>query len=447
MDDMKMNTHRDTVIEIFHAALQSADPYKAVVLHRDKIFSLYIKQNCSRLYVVGFGKAAIPMVKAVTDSAGEIISGGIAITLYGQIKQVEQIDTIKIYEAGHPLPDENGLRATAEIKKLLYNLDDRTLVVCLISGGGSALLVSPCAGVTLKEKHKITNLLLKAGADIYELNTVRKHISDVKGGKLAERAYPAQVLSLILSDVIHDRLDVIASGPTSPDRSTYSDALKVIEKYNLKNKMPASIMKVLSEGLLGLLAETPKEGNPVFEKVNNIIIGSNKTAIEAAAAKAIQFGFDTTVISAEIQGEASDAGRWLARQAIEVVERKKLESTKDAQKRPLCLISGGETTVTVTGKGLGGRNTELALAFALEIEGRNGITFLSAGTDGTDGPTNAAGAIVDGQTVGKAKSIGANPEQYLQNNDSYNFFKRVNDLFITGLTGTNVMDLQIVLID
>jgi len=443
---MKTDTHRDQIVKIFYAALQSADPYKAVALHTDTIYSLYENKSCSRLYVIGFGKAAIPMARAAAENTGEIINGGIVITTYGQIKQADTIDTIKIYEAGHPLPDANGVRATAEIEKLVRNLDDQTLVVCLISGGGSALLVSPYAGITLAEKQTATNLFLKAGADIYELNTLRKHISDVKGGRLAGIVYPAHIISLILSDVIGDRLDVIASGPTSPDRTTYSDALKVIEKYELTEKMPASVMKVLNRGSQGLLAETPKEGNPVFEKVENIIIGSNKNAIETAMTKATRFGFDTTVISTEIQGEARDAGRRLARQAIEAAKRRKEGSKAGDEKRPVCLISGGETTVTVTGKGRGGRNTELALAFAKEIEGRDDITFLSAGTDGADGPTDAAGAIVDGQTVAKAKTIGIDPEQYLRNNDSYNFFKRIADLFITGMTGTNVMDIQITLI-
>ncbi|OPY73875.1 MAG: putative hydroxypyruvate reductase [Syntrophorhabdus sp. PtaU1.Bin058] len=443
---MRMDTQREQVVRIFRAALQSADPYGAVALHTEAISSFYKNKNCNRLLVVGFGKAAVPMARALADNAGGLISSGIAVTTYGQIKQAVAVDRIKIHEARHPLPDANGVRATGEIKELVRNLDDRTLVVCLISGGGSALLVSPCAGITLEEKQAATNLLLRAGADIYELNTVRKHISDVKGGKLAGIAYPAHIISLILSDVIGDRLDVIASGPTSPDRTTYSDALKVIERYTLAEKMPSSVMKVLESGLQGLLAETPKEGNPVFEKVDNVIIGSNKGAIEAARAEATRLGFDAAVISAEIRGEARDAGRRLAREAIEVLERRKREPGTGDGKRPVCIVSGGETTVTVIGSGRGGRNTELALAFAEEIEGRDGITFLSAGTDGADGPTDAAGAIADGQTIAKARAIGVDPEQYLQNNDSYNFFKRIDDLLITGLTGTNVMDIQIALI-
>ena len=443
---MKMGTQREQAIKIFNAALQSADPYRAVALHAGAISSFYKDRNCSRLFVVGFGKASVPMAKALTDGVGGIISGGIIIAPYGQQTRPDEIDKIKICEARHPLPDENGWKATAGILNLLKDLDDRTLVVCLISGGGSALLVSPCSGITLEEKQKTTDLLLRSGANINELNSVRKHLSDVKGGRLAMKAYPAYMTSLILSDVIGNNLDVIASGPTSPDSTTYADALGVIKKYGLEEKTPARVMDILSKGSQGVIAETPKEGNAVFERVNNVIVGSNKSAIEAAMEAAARLGFDAAVLSAEVQGEARDAGRWLAKKAIEIIKRRKGEAGRGSEKRPVCLISGGETTVTVAGSGRGGRNTELALAFAEEIEGRDGITFLSAGTDGADGPTDAAGAFADGQTIARAKATGADPGQYLQNNDSYNFFKHIDGLFMTGLTGTNVMDIQITLI-
>jgi glycerate 2-kinase len=443
---MKIDTQRDQIVKIFNAALKSADPYSAVALHTGAISSLYKDKNLSRLYVVGFGKASVPMARSLADHAGEIISGGIIIGPYGQQGGTDKIDAIRVYEARHPLPDENGSKATAGILSLLNDLDDRTLVVCLVSGGGSALLVSPCNGITLEEKQETTGLLLKAGANISELNAVRKHLSDVKGGRLAMRAYPAHIISLILSDVIGDSLDVIASGPTSPDSTTYADALGMIRKYGLEEKVPASVINVLNKGLRGIIAETPKEGNPVFERVSNIIVGSNRNAIETAVAEAARLGFDTTVISTEIKGEAKDAGRWLARKAIEIAKRREKGLAAGDGKRSVCLISGGETTVTVTGNGRGGRNTELALAYAMEVENKSGITFLSAGTDGADGPTDAAGAIVDGQTAAKAKAIGVDPGQYLRNNDSYNFFKRIDELFMTGLTGTNVMDIQIALI-
>jgi glycerate 2-kinase len=340
------------------------------------------------------------------------------------------------------LPDENGLRATREVVQLLKSVDDRTLVLCLISGGGSALLVSPYDGITLEEKQKTTDLLLRAGADIFELNTVRKHISDVKGGRLAQTAYLAGILSLILSDVINDRLDVIASGPTAPDKTTYFDAVKTIEKYRLEEEIPENVMDLLNRGVQGLIPETPKEDNPVLQQVHHTIIGSNKMAINAAKKEAEALGYKATILSTKIQGEARNAARYLAKKAIET-----LHATQIADHEKLCLISGGETTVSVRGIGTGGRNMETALVFAREIEGMSGITFLSAGTDGTDGPTDAAGAIVDGQTVVKARRMGINPERDLENNDSYHFFKSIDELFITGPTGTNVMDLQIILLD
>jgi glycerate-2-kinase len=311
-------------------------------------------------------------------------------------------------------------------------------VVSLISGGGSALLVAPCNGITLSEKQRVTELLLKAGANINELNTIRKHISGVKGGRLAELAFPAKTLSLILSDVIGDRLDVISSGPTSPDKTTYQDALGVISKYNLTDRVPQKILSLLKDGVQGNLPETPKEGNPIFEKVENIIVGSNRMATDAARIKASELGFDASVISTEIQGEAKEVGSIFAKKAIEI--------RRSNVRKPICLIAGGETTVTVKGNGTGGRNMEMALSFALEIDGIDGITFLSAGSDGTDGPTDAAGAFADGQTVKMAKAKGLAPEVYLKNNDSYNLFDKINGLFITGPTGTNVMDIQIILI-
>lgn len=434
---MEQTTRKELATEIFYAALKAVDPYNAVKLYTDKIRSVYQNGSFKRLIVTGFGKAACSMSKAMEDNLGDLIDTGILITKYGH--SMSQESMIRIYEAGHPVPDENGLRGTEEIIKILKNADKNTLVVCLVSGGGSALLVSPYEGISLDEKQKITQLLLKAGVDIYELNTVRKHISKVKGGRLAEIAYPAKMISLVLSDVIGDRLDVIASGPTAPDKTTYNHAIGVLEKYKLTEKAPESVINMLGNGAKGLIPETPKDDNPVFEKVENIIIGSNIKALEAAKTKAESLGFKPEIISSEITGEARDVGKWLA----DIARSKRSNSSN----RLNCLISGGETTVTVKGNGMGGRNMELALAFAMEIECVEGITLLSAGTDGTDGPTDAAGAIVDGQTVKKAKTTGLNPEEYLNNNDSYNFFKKIDELLVTGPTGTNVMDIQIMVIE
>ncbi|MCX8110271.1 MAG: glycerate kinase [Syntrophorhabdaceae bacterium] len=426
---------------IFNAAISSVNPYSAVKAHTGHILSFCHKHRIKQFFIIGFGKASFDMARAINDGLGKIIKEGIVITKYGHAKGMESIDKIKIYEAGHPIPDENGVEATNKIIRLLEKVDESTLVVCLISGGGSALLVSPLKPITLQEKQITTKMLLDAGADINEVNTLRKHISSVKGGRLARIAYPAHIKSLILSDVIGDRLDVIASGPTTLDKTTYADALEVIKRYGLSDKIPYHIMEVINKGIKGEMPETIKEKDPVLSKVENIIIGSNKIALSAAGAKASELGFHVEILSTEIDGEAKEVGKRLAGIAKAYKTKKKQSETK----RPICLLSGGETTVKVVGKGLGGRNTELALAFAIEIEGEDGIAMLSAGTDGTDGPTDAAGAYVTGQTIKRAKELGLNPYDYLLNNDSYNFFKKIDSLFITGPTGTNVMDIQIIL--
>jgi glycerate 2-kinase len=425
--------------DLFHTALRAVDPYGAVKLYVDNISSVYHGGGFRRFLAVGFGKASCPMAKALEDGLSGVVDTGTVITKYDHCVGYD-FKEITVYEAGHPLPDERGLGGTQKIINLLGEADENTLVVCLISGGGSSLLVSPYEGITLTDKQNITDLLLRSGADIHELNAVRKHLSKVKGGRLAGIAYPARIISLIISDVIGDRLDVIASGPTSPDSTTYREALQVIEKYGLKDRSPRSVYEVLKKGAEGLFPETPKEGNHIFDMVENRVIGNNKKALEAAKTKAESMGLDAEIISSELTGEARKVGRWLAAMAIEIKNAGKL-------RRPRCLISGGETTVNVEGSGLGGRNMELALSFAMEIRGMEGITLLSVGTDGTDGPTDAAGAVVCGWTISKAGSLGLAPESYLENNDSYNFFKKTGDLFITGPTGTNVMDIQILAIE
>ncbi len=431
---------------IFREALRSVDPSFIVKGYAEKIHSYYSMKGFTKLIVTGFGKAAYQMALAVEEMFdNDQISGGIVVTKYGHTKkeksevrsqESEELKKIKVLEAAHPVPDENGFKAAQEIIELVEEADEHTLVLCLISGGGSALFVSPCDGVTLAEKQAITDLLLKCGADITELNSVRKHLSGVKGGRLAEIASPAEIISLMISDVVGDKLDVIASGPTAPDLSTYQDALDVINKFNLADKAPENVINTFKEGIKGTIPDTPKQNNPVFGNVQNIVIGSNQIAINAAKKEAEALGFDAEIISTELTGDAGEVGKWLAEKAL-----------KERSNSSKCLISGGETTVIVKGSGKGGRNTELALSFAMEIEGVDGITFLSAGTDGTDGPTDAAGAIVDGQTITKAKSLGLNPQEYLDNNDSYSFFKETDSLIITGPTGTNVMDVQIIVVE
>lgn len=427
---------------IYNAAIDGVMPERAVHLKGSFLADIYKTGNFKKLYVAGFGKASCRMARGLMDVLPAAVDKGVIITKYGHCRDISFEGTnIDVYEAGHPLPDHAGVYATGRVIELLNKADKETLVVCLISGGGSALLVSPYNGITLEEKQAVTEMLLNAGADIKELNTVRKHISSVKGGRLTEMAYPARVVSLILSDVAVDRLDVIASGPTVADPSTFMEAISVISKFNIIKKVPAKIIETLLKGDKGLIRETPRNGNPVFKNVSNIIVGNNTTAISKAQKKAESLGYETHIVPLPVIGEAKTAGSELAKKAMGL-----RETGVKLTERKICIISGGETTVKVKGSGKGGRNTELALAFAKSIEGIKGISILSAGTDGTDGPTDAAGAFADSTTIGRALKKGINSDPYFENNDTYTFFKELNDLFITGPTGTNVMDLQIILI-
>lgn len=442
---------RADVIDIFQTALKAADPYQAVLervsLDGDLLSAggaEYDLKKFRRIIVAGAGKGTAPMAQAAEKILNDRIDGGLIVVKYGHTRPLRKIIQ---REAAHPLPDEAGLRATAEIRELLKEAGEETLVICLLSGGASSLLVAPVDGISLNEKRATTNVLLSAGAEISELNAVRKHLSAVKGGRLAETAFPAAVITLILSDVIGDRLDVVASGPTVPDSTSFRDALAVIHKYSLEEKIPASVLSLLHLGVAKILPDTPKEGAPFFQKTRNIIVGSIRQSLDAARDRAAELGFEPDIISSELRGEAKDAAGSLASEA------KKIRAAMRQGDRPRCLLAGGETTVTVTGKGSGGRNQELALAFAREVAGIPGITLLSAGTDGTDGPTNAAGAVVDGETVSKARKAGLDSAAFLENNDSYSFFSRLDSLpgekhhIITGPTGTNVMDLQIILVE
>lgn len=433
-----MDEMRTTAATIFRSALAAVDPEQAVLRECASLRARFQAGKFERLLVIGFGKAAWPMAWAIEASLGELPATGVIVTKHGH-RGERRLTVIRCLEAGHPLPDANGVRATEEIIRLAAEADERTLAVVLISGGGSALLVSPSPGITLADKQQTTELLLKSGADIRELNMVRKHLSRVKGGRLAELLQPASSISLILSDVLGDPLDVIASGPTVPDPSTYGGALAVLERYRLLQSVPVAVVKHLRSGEDGLAPETPKEGVPAFLKAEHRIIGNLALALDGAKRCAEALGLKVEPVSAEITGEAREAGKMLAQRAREAKQR--------GGRLPVCLLSGGETTVTVTGAGTGGRNMELALAFALEIEGTCGITLLSAGTDGGDGPTDAAGAFADGMTVTRGRAKGLDPEKYLAANDSYSFFREEGGLFITGPTGTNVMDLQIVVIE
>ncbi len=442
---------REEIDDIFTRALDAADPYRAAMNHVSLTGgtlsaggAAYDLDRFTRIIVIGAGKGTAQMAQAMEDILGDRIDQGIIIVKYGHGRPLKKIVQ---REAAHPLPDESGMRATAEIRALLKAAGEESLVICLLSGGASSLLVAPAEGISLNDKRTTTELLLSAGADIHELNTVRKHLSSVKGGRLAEIAYPATIITVILSDVIGDRPDVIASGPTVPDPSTFRDALNVVHKYSLEKKLPSGVFSLLHIGVAGVIPDTPKSGAAFFQKARNVITGSIRQSLDAARKRAEELGLTTELVSSELQGEAKNAARVLASRALGV------RSSLGPGDKPRCLLFGGETTVTVRGAGKGGRNQEHALAFAMEIEGIKGITMLSAGTDGTDGPTDAAGAIVDGETVPKARSFGMDPAAYLENNDSYSFFSRLDTLsgeayhILTGPTGTNVMDIQIIRIE
>lgn len=435
---------------IFCAALAAVDPYQTVLDSAKLVNGCLIVADAAyrldaynRIVVVGAGKATARMALAIEILLGARISAGLIVVKEGHTAGLGIVGQV---EASHPVPNEAGGDGAQRVLELVRASDERTLIICLLSGGASALLVAPVAGVKLQDKQEVTALLLNAGAAIGELNAVRKHLSAVKGGRLARAAHPAQMLTMILSDVIGDRLDVIASGPTAPDGTSFSEAWAVIEKYELKDKIPLRVLGYLQRGTAGLEPETVKDGEPCLTGTRNVIVGGIGRALAAAEEKSRQLGFKAQIITAELQGEARDAARYLAQTA-----RTAQTALKAGERR--CLLFGGETTVTVKGAGKGGRNQELALAFALAIDGQQGVTLLSAGTDGGDGPTDAAGAMVDGDTAGRAHRLGIEPAAYLDENDSYGFFRQLDAAsaershFITGPTGTNVMDIQIILIE
>ena len=353
------------------------------------------------------------MARAAEQVLGSRIRAGLITTKYGHGGKLRRI---RVQECGHPVPDAEGVSGAEQIANIARSAGSGDLVVCLISGGASALLPLPSTGISLEQKQKVTRQLLARGATINEFNCVRKHMSRIKGGQLARLASPAKVLTLILSDVIGDRLDVIGSGPTVPDPSTLADAQAILEKYGIRAELGE---------------ETPKPGDPLFRKVRNVVVGSNRQALEAAALRARELGFRTSILTTEIQGEAREIARVHAAIAKEFL----------SQRKRVCILTGGEPTVTVRGQGLGGRNQEFALAAAIDIAGLKNVLIFSAGTDGTDGPTDAAGAFASGKT-----GLHPSARAALANNDSYHFFEQAGGLVKTGPTGTNVMDIQMILV-
>ncbi len=427
---------------IFDAGLAAADPHLLLseglrevpsegFRFGDEPFLFPFPGKDGRIRVVGAGKAAGSLARALENVlSGREYTGRILVKHGHRVP----LSRIVVEEGGHPLPDGAGLRAT---ERLLAELDgsraeDR--IFFLLTGGASALLVAPAEGITLEDKIRTTELLLRSGADIRALNAVRKHLSRVKGGRLAEKIAPASILALVVSDVIGDDLSSIGSGPAVADPTTFEDCLQIVARYGIKEKLPESVRARLEAGARGELPETPKPGDTALARARHIILASNRLSLEAARARASALGFEAEIFRADMVGDVHEvAGEYAAR----------LQELARKGGKPSALLAGGELTLVVRGSGLGGRNQEFALACALHLEGTPGAMVLAAGTDGTDGPTDAAGAFADGDTVNRARKIGLDPNAVLVNNDSYRLFDRLGDLLKTGPTGTNVNDLVI----
>lgn len=428
---------------IVNQALLSVSPYycvadKIYILGSDLfVFEKKIDLNKKKnIYVIGVGKAVIPMAGAVLDKIGSRITSGLIISKH-QINKKENVfgDKIQICFGGHPIPSGQSLESTKKLITFLKKVTENDLIINLVSGGGSALMVLPPEGITLTDITHLTTVLLKSGAGIHEINTIRKHIDMIKGGGLARMTYPAHMETLILSDVLGDQISMIASGPTAIDETTYDDSWKIIQRYKIENEIPKSIIDHLKKGMRGDLQETVKSGDDVMSKISNNIIGSLISAINSAENAAKKLGYNTAVLSTKLVGEAREVGKVFGSILTNMVESDKLI------KKPACVIAGGETTVTISGNGKGGRNQELALGAVGQIDKLHNCCLITIATDGEDGPTDAAGAFVTGRTKSRAEEKGLNHEQYLANNDAYNFFRITGNLVKIGPTGTNVNDL------
>ncbi len=435
---------RKQALRIFRAALTAADPAEAVARHLrvegGKLVAgqrRYRLDSFDKIYLVGAGKASAAMAAAVERILVRRIAGGLINVKDGHLARVRRVE---LNECGHPVPDERGVDGARRIAAIARQATQRDLLLCVISGGASALMPAPAAPITLEEKQTVTRLLLACGADIHEINAVRKHISALKGGQLARLAAPATVVTLLLSDVIGDDLDVIGSGPTAPDQSTFAGAREILSRYGVWEQTPASVRERIGLGVAGEIEETPKPGASAFERTQNLVVGSNDLAVTAAASEARRLGLHTVVLSTFVEGETRDVAR------VHTAIAKEIRAHRRPVKPPACVISGGETTVKIRGKGLGGRNQEFALAAAIDLAGMDRVVVLSGGTDGTDGPTDAAGAIADSCTLARAKQLGLDAERHLENNDSYHFFEPLDGLLKTGPTNTNVMDVHVVLV-
>ncbi len=435
---------REDARSIFEAGVKAVDPeacVRRVVRLEGEVLCVGDREvdlsDFPKIMVLGMGKASVAMGKAVEGILGDRISEGWINTKYGHGAALERIH---VHECGHPVPDEAGVRGAEAIRKLAQRADARTLVLCLISGGGSALSPAPAEGITLSEKQETTRLLLGCGATIHELNAIRKHLSGIKGGRLARMVAPARGIALVMSDVVGDSLDVIASGPMKADSSSFEECLDIVRKYDLETRISVSVLRRLEAGARGEIEETPKAGDPALCGVWHRIVGSNREAVSAARDRAKALGYHTLILSSQIEGETREVA------SVHAGIAKEIAASGQPVLRPACVLSGGETTVTIRGDGKGGRNQEFALAGAMAIEGMRDVVLFSAGTDGTDGPTDAAGGMVDGGTVARAFEKGLDPHDFLERNDSYAFLDQVGDLVVTGPTGTNVMDVRLVMV-
>lgn len=448
LENTKSNLNRKArqlAINALNASLEASDPANImrskVKLEKNVLevdgFSLNLN-DFRNVFAVGGGKASGVMAEVLESLLGDRIKDGAVNVPYDS--RVYNVKRIKIEHASHPVPDLAGVKGTKRILDLVSQAEENDLVICLLSGGGSSLMPQPREGISLRDKRRVTDALLKSGATINEINTVRKHISDVKGGWLAKRAFPATVVNLILSDVVGDPLDFIASGPTVPDSTKFDDAIEVLKRYRLWNRLPVAVKKVLLQGKKGLISETPKTGDKAFEKVHNIVVGNCMTACKAAFNSLKTAGLNNLLLTSSLEGQARDVGVVFSSIASEIVR------SGSPVPRPAAIVAGGETTVTVVGKGKGGRNQEIALGAISKIASLDGVVVASLSTDGIDGPTDAAGALVDGESLCRAVALGLSPKRFLAENNSYSFFSRLGDLFFTGLTGTNVNDISIILV-
>ncbi len=434
---------RELFLRVMQAALRAVDPGRAVrrTLRRDGGRMIVADRAYAlgegRVVVVGAGKASGAMAAAVEEVIGEGVAGGAVVVEYGHAVPTQRV---VLHEGGHPIPDEAGVTGTAHVLAALRDLTPDDLVLCLLSGGGSALLVQPAVGISLADVQATNELLIRSGATIHEINAVRKHLSQVKGGQLVRMSAPAHVVSLILSDVVGSQLDVIASGPTVPDPTTFAGACDVLSRYDLTARVPASVREHLERGLAGVIPETPQPGDAQFERSQTVIVGSNEVAARAAVEQARAEGFHAMLLSTFVEGEAREVAKVLAALTLEV------RHSGQPIPAPACLIAGGETTVTVRGEGKGGRNQELALAAAIQIAGLEDVTVISLATDGTDGPTDAAGALADGTTVDRGRALGLDEREHLADNNAYPYFAALGGLLITGPTLTNVNDLMFVFV-